>query len=305
MESKQAYFDAVWNDNVAGVRELLRVSPELAQARWPGRGRPDGLMRSLGPSPFNQHSWLPSPINLDDLDDPRFTSTPLHWTRNDAMVKALVENGADVNARGTGGDLELPDWLLTPLWRAAHDGRMESVRLLVASGAEVNVLNPDGCNQALKAAIENGHAEVAAYLLANGARPDIITAAMLGLRQEVAGLLTIDPTRAAHRDEHGRTPLDAALLMDDFRATWPQTAANDQVVEVLLEYGAEADLAHMASLGWADKLRQMLKDEPRTATQRRAVAPLLTGATTFESPLEAARRRGRAEIVRLLSGSPL
>jgi ankyrin repeat protein len=219
------------------------------------------------------------------------------------MVRALVENGADVNARGTSGDLELSEWLLTPLWRAAHDGRMESVRLLVESGAGVNVFNPDGCNQALKTAAENGHADVAAYLLAQGARPDTITAAMLGLPEAVADLLASDPALAARRDEHGRTPLDAALLMDDFRAAWPQTEANDRVAEVLLAYGAEADLAHAASLGWAERVRIMVKVERQKATQRRAVGPLLTGATTFESPLEAARRRGRDEVARLLSSS--
>src|SRR5690242_14418154 len=185
----QAFFDAIRSNDVETVRRLLQHNPNLVIHRWKGRGDPDGKMRSLGPPPYDQHVWKDAPVNPQDPDDPRYTSTPLHWTRDDAMVRLLVEYGADVNARGTSGDLELTEWLLTPLWRAAHDGRMESVRLLVESGAGVNVFNPDGCNQALKTAAENGHADVAAYLLAQGARPDTITAAMLGLPEAVADLL--------------------------------------------------------------------------------------------------------------------
>src|SRR5438067_658243 len=57
----EAFFDAVRRNDVGEVRRLLEANPGLAKARWPGRGRPDGMMRSLGPAPYNQHSWLPAP----------------------------------------------------------------------------------------------------------------------------------------------------------------------------------------------------------------------------------------------------
>jgi hypothetical protein len=299
--SVRVYFDAVRSDDVATVRRLLASHPTLVNARWPGRGRRDGLMRSLGPPPYNQHTWLPSPGNPNDPNDPRFTSTPLIWTRNDEMVRVLVENGADVNARGCSGDLELLDWFLTPLWRAAHDGRLESVRLLVERGADVNVRNPDGCDQALKTAAENNAPHVCDYLLAHGAEPDIITAAMLGLTEEVSRLLQADPSLVAFTDEHGRTPLDAATLLDSYRVPEPpHTAAHDQVAELLLAHGAIPDLAHAASLGRLDWVRQKVKADPACVKSLRPVPELLTGGAEFERPLPAAERRGWSEVARYL-----
>jgi ankyrin repeat protein len=298
---KEAYFDAVRRDDVGEVRRLLAENSLLAEARWPGRGRPDGMMRSLGPEPYNQHSWLPAPTNPDDPDDPRYTSTPLHWTRNDEMVQVLVESGADVSAKGSSGDIELLEWFLTPLWRAAHDGRIGSVRLLVERGADVNVLNPDGCNQALKTAAENGHDEVCQYLLAHGARPDIISAAMIGLVDEVKQLLNAEPSLVHVRDEHGRAPLDAATLMDSFRVPWLQTGAHDEVAGLLVANGAHLELAHAASLGWIERVKEMVAADPQILQRKRPVPELLTGGAEFETPLEAARRRGRDGVVQYLS----
>ncbi len=115
-------------------------------------------------------------------------TTPLMWATSEkhpAAVKLLIDAGADVNARsnfvralngrgfegrtpitpqGEQGVEEFASGWLTPLMFSAREGDLESAKLLVAAGADVNALGADGKN-ALALAIFNGNYEVASYLV--------------------------------------------------------------------------------------------------------------------------------------------
>jgi ankyrin repeat protein len=293
------FFDAVRASDCESVRRLLADDPSLANARWFGRAG-DGKTRSLGPPPFNQHTWLPI-ADKHDSNDPRYTSAPLIYTRDDQIVRLLVDAGADVNARGTSGDLELPDWFYTPLWRAAHDGRLASVRILAERGANLNFTNPDGSNQALKTAAENDRIETCAYLIDHGAKPDLITAAMLGLEDSVRAVLRQSPEAIRLRDEHGRSALDAATLLDNFRQCRDGLHADhDRVAALLIEHGATVELEHAASLGLFGEIERLVERDPEVLKRPKIMKALIGGTATEESPLQAARRRGRMEIVSYL-----
>ena len=115
-------------------------------------------------------------------------TTPLMWAASEhhaAAVKLLIDAGADVNARtkfvaaangrgfeGRSPKADSPDqkvedfasgWL-TPLMFAAREGDLDSARLMIAAGAEVNARGGDGKN-ALGLAIFNGNYELASYLV--------------------------------------------------------------------------------------------------------------------------------------------
>lgn len=115
-------------------------------------------------------------------------TTPLMWAvseKHPAAVKVLVDHGADVNARsnfvgpanGRGFEGRTPvnvqegqkpedfasGWL-TPLMFAAREGDIESAKLLVVAGADVNAIAADGKN-ALGLAIFNGNYDLASYLI--------------------------------------------------------------------------------------------------------------------------------------------
>jgi uncharacterized protein len=115
-------------------------------------------------------------------------TTALMWAaaeRHPAIVKILIEHGADVNARsnfvpaanGRGfegrtpvapqpnqGVEEFASGWLTPLMFAAREGDVESARLLIAAGADVNAVAGDG-KDALGLAIFNGNYEFASLLI--------------------------------------------------------------------------------------------------------------------------------------------
>jgi len=101
------------------------------------------------------------------------------YAKNDApeAVEVLIRAGADVNARS-----KLP-WTDTPLLRAAWSGLVQTIRVLLDAGAEVNVKTGYG-GSALNIAVAKGCMECAKELLKRGADPEI-------------------------PDESGRTPVEA------------------------------------------------------------------------------------------------
>jgi ankyrin repeat protein len=115
-------------------------------------------------------------------------TTPLMFAvaeRHPAAAKMLIERGADVGARsnfvaaanGRGFEGRTPSaprngqaveefasgWL-TPLMFAAREGDLESARLLVGAGAEVNAIAADG-KDALGLAVFNGNYELGSFLV--------------------------------------------------------------------------------------------------------------------------------------------
>lgn len=119
-------------------------------------------------------------------------TTALMWAvaeGNHTVVKMLIDRKANVNARtkfvpsatGRGFEGATPvagtanqpaeeqsSGLLTPLMFAAREGDLESAKLLVAAGADVNAIDGDGKN-ALGLAVFNGGYDVASFLIDNHA----------------------------------------------------------------------------------------------------------------------------------------
>jgi outer membrane protein assembly factor BamB len=79
-----------------------------------------------------------------------------------ASIIGALDRGADVNAKAR--------YDVTPLIFAASGGKLDAVRLLVARGADVNSQDSFYRARAAEMALGNGHADVALFLLQNGAR---------------------------------------------------------------------------------------------------------------------------------------
>jgi ankyrin repeat protein len=150
-------------------------------------------------------------------------------------VEVLVELGADVDARSK--RLEFPEFVFqtagmiyavqpvgdwTPLMYAARDGAIDAVRALADSGADLNLVDPNGTT-ALTLAILNGHFDTAVALLEKGADPNVA-------------------------DKSGMTSLYAAVDMHTIQTVWgrPMPLLEDEtgpveMVEALLAHGADPD----------------------------------------------------------------
>ena len=150
--------------------------------------------------------------------------------RRPAVTRALLDHGADVGARtvtrrrvyNMGGSRsagsasrgialeEVVEGGSTALLFAARSGDVESARLLLAAGADVDDTAADG-NPALVVAAHGGHGSLAALLLRAGADPD---AAPLGYTALHAAVLrgALRDRGAPNDDPGAGVPLVRALL---------------------------------------------------------------------------------------------
>ncbi|MGE3491755.1 MAG: ankyrin repeat domain-containing protein [Vicinamibacterales bacterium] len=152
---------------------------------------------------------------------------------NAAAVKALLKDGADVNAAQGDG--------MTALHWAATNGDAALTQMLLSAGANVRATTRLGGITALHLATQGGQAEVAAALIAAGAEPNLATAtgatplmlaARSGSTETVTRLVEVGGDLNATEKTYGQTALMVAAGLD--RA---------DVVRLLLAKGADWKLA--------------------------------------------------------------
>lgn len=137
---------------------------------------------------------------------------------------------------------------------------------------------------ALQAAGHVGNRQIAEFLLAQGAPLEIGVAAMLGLKDAVAGFLAGDPALANARPVHGITVLFHAALSGDI-----------EIADLLLRHGCKGDFNHAlhaaVSKGHRDMTRWLLQH---------GVTDVNTLNFQQQTPLKQALERGYIEIAGLL-----
>ena len=219
-------------------------------------------------------------------------TTAVMWAVSEHHVEAvriLIDHGADVDARsriyplvGRGGSegpepedatpgaepVGYTNGGFTPLLFAAREGDLESARLLLAAGANVNATASDG-KDSLGLAIYNGNYGLASFLLDSGSNVDhpdaegftplfwavdrrnmewnpgfpwTVTADPLPLIQQLLAADAdanrfVDNTPRSRRNFGGSPRLKFATPV--MRATY---SADLELVQLLLDYGADPDI---------------------------------------------------------------
>ncbi|HYS54417.1 MAG TPA: ankyrin repeat domain-containing protein [Thermoanaerobaculia bacterium] len=148
------------------------------------------------------------------------------------VVRLLLENGADPNAREAGDNTY-------PLHWAAASGNIEIVRALLDAGGDVHGVGDAHDGGVIGwATNENEHrAEVVSLLVERGARHHIFSAINLGDLQLIEKVVEEDPAaldRRMSRFERGQTPLHAAINRKRY-----------DILDLLIDIGADVEAKDM------------------------------------------------------------
>lgn len=136
-----------------------------------------------------------------------------------ALIKGLIEAGANIDALGSSDSIYWDCWCVTPLTAAIRKNDLNLVNYLIRAGAAIN--NPPGCMgmTALSAAVRNRDLKLVDYLIQLGANP--YDARALGEATNDFRLLQVLLTALHNYDEQsdsndlGRDALRRAIYKQD------------------------------------------------------------------------------------------
>jgi ankyrin repeat protein len=210
-----------------------------------------------------------------DAGDSWRGQTPLMWAAaqgHAAMVRVLVEAGADVNTRSTVVTWErqrtaeprekwLPPGGFTALLLAARAGCVDCVTVLARAGANINEIDPES-HTALVLALMNGEFDVAGALIDAGI--DINAADNVG---RTALLAAVDAHTMPASNRPAPKEADSTLSSMD-------------IIQTLLARGANVNAALRAQLPYRTKL-----DRGGDGVLGAGTTPLLRAAKAGDTPV--------------------
>lgn len=157
-ESDLDVFEAAALGRAERVRELLEAQPELARA-WTDDGFTALHYAAFFDGPEVPRLLIESGADVNVIArNEQFKVAPLHSaaaSRQTETVQALLEAGAEIDARQPGG--------FTALHAAAQNGDRATLDVLVDGGADRSATTDDG-RTAADFAREHGHDELVAVL---------------------------------------------------------------------------------------------------------------------------------------------
>ena len=256
----------------------------------PNQGRETALMAAARSGNVEVMKLLLAHGGEANAKEPVRGQTALMWAvaeKHAGVARVLIEHGADVHAKtlplratgsrgagGIGGGSNGANGF-TPLLFAVRVGDLESVRLLVEGGADVNDTAADGLS-ALVLATVRAHVDVALFLLDKGADPNAAGAGYTALHWASGSWETELTVTSITPDREGEEWLTVAGLREH----------RLDLVKALLAHGANPNV-------------RIRRTPPRVGSSKNPSLPELEGAT----PFLVAAVGGAVDVMRVLADS--
>ncbi|MHC4649094.1 MAG: ankyrin repeat domain-containing protein, partial [Planctomycetota bacterium] len=272
-ETINAYWQSIVSGDSEKVRELVTDDPNLISA-IDDRGKGSSGLPALDLAVRHGNAEVVELLLSRGANPnrrlPHSQTGPLHQAARNGranLVGLLVRYGADINGRknnfrhpplcyattaevaetliANGADVNFRGHRrMTPLHSIGTWGKTEAVEVLVRQGADVNAADVSS-RTPLHCAVDQGHIQTAAKLLAMGADINL-------------------------RDHRG-SPLNHAIASRDGRG-------NKEMAAFLVSQGAQCTIGDLVWLGDLERLRDFLREHPKSANKREHGEPILFAA---------------------------
>lgn len=319
-DGQTALMQAVLQNNPETVRLLMEKGADPALADKTGRRAADmaqgthkddilPLLASAAPASPPAGPVLATPEFSKAVLDNRLPEVQKMLEQNPSLANSIDKNGFPMFVQaassayakmltmfldaGTRIDIQDPEGM-SALHRAAKNGSMECVKLLVERGANLQLKNQNG-NTAEQVAAKRPHPEIAAYLkdvaggrIAPGGAAGLLQAIGTGNLPEVEKLIAATPAIADQADARGRTPLYFAVT------------GKVEIVAFLLKQQVNVNQTddqnwrpiHVAAeAGRADVVKLLIAQQ---------ADPNAGATTSTQTPLHIAAAYGFTEVAKLL-----
>ena len=301
----KALFAAIESDNAAMVRLLVEAGADVNAAEGFGGNTPLHEAVEGGKAEIVQ-------ILVDagaDIEAEGFMGqTPLSLAAEEGaseIMQILLGQGAD-NGTPEGEDKQTPAIGSEALFTAIKKGDVETVRLLVEAGADVNAAEGFGGNTPLHEAVEEGNAEIVQILVDAGAdieaegfmgQTPLGLAAEEGATEIMQILLGQGADNGTPEGEDKQSPAIGSEAL--FTAI---ESGNVTLVNLLVEAGADVNAAE--GFGGNTPLHEAVEEGNAEIVQILVDAGADIEAEGFmgRTPLSLAAEEGATEIMQILLG---